>query len=184
LAQEVLGTLLLVEGGLVNDPQDPGGITHFGVSLRFALGCNDLGVDGHPMLDIDGDGAVTRADILKLTPEAAKDLYYLEFWMPLRCDALPPALAVAVLDAGVNQGRGPAVTMLQEILGVTQDGKIGPITLNRAQSRKPAETLDRYIARRAFRYATTRNFSRYGRGWMNRLIGNHSYAIRHLPPAS
>lgn len=99
-----------VEAGLVDDPKDPGGITNFGVSLRFLRGAG---------IDIDGDGEIDREDILKLTPEKAQAIYDAHFWKPAGCDALPDALSLAVYDCAVNQG----VPVVAEPVGKVQRGR-------------------------------------------------------------
>lgn len=52
--------VLKVEGGYVDDPNDAGGATNWGISLRFV---KQSGVD----LDIDGDGDIDAEDMKALT---------------------------------------------------------------------------------------------------------------------
>jgi lysozyme family protein len=167
-----------IEGGLVDNPADPGGITNHGISLRFASTVEDLNGDGRPDLDIDGDGDIDADDIRKLTVEQARDVFRHYFWRLLRCDELPVGLALLVFDAGINQGRGPAIVMLQEALGIKADGKIGPVTLAAAVAAAGRPSfIDEYAARRAHRYSTTKNFEIFGLGWMRRLMKMHSTAL-------
>lgn len=70
------------EGGYINDPADPGGETNFGISKRF-----------HPDLDIKN-----------LSPEAAANIYYQEYWVPSGACSLDYPNCVAVLDTSVNLG--------------------------------------------------------------------------------
>ena len=165
------------EKGLVDHPRDPGGITNHGISLRFALGVGDLNGDGKPDLDVDGDGDVDADDIRKLTREQAADVYRHYFWRPLRCEEMPCGLALMVFDTGVNQGRGPAITLLQEALGVKADGKIGPVTIAAIQKCDPIRTLKDFTAHRMVRYATTKNFDAFGLGWMRRAVRIHDAAM-------
>jgi lysozyme family protein len=159
-----------IEKGLVDNPRDPGGITNHGISLRFATDVGDLDNDGRLDLDIDGSGQVDAGDIRKMTKEDAATIYEAYFWKLLRCPELQSeGLALQVFDAGVNQGRGAAVGLLQASLGVVVDGKLGPKTM--AAANAVANRLDlivEYSARRAFRYATTKNFDAFGLGWMRR----------------
>jgi lysozyme family protein len=62
--------VLRSEGGLVNDPADPGGLTNYGISQR----------------------AYPGVDIAKLTKEEAIAIYYRDYWLAAKCDKLPPAL--------------------------------------------------------------------------------------------
>lgn len=57
------------EGGFFDHPNDPGGVTMYGVSLMFL---KSLGlVEG----DIDGDGDIDRDDVLKITRDTAKAIF-------------------------------------------------------------------------------------------------------------
>ena len=69
----------------------------------------------------------------------------------------------------LNQGVGAATKMLQKTLGTVQDGVIGDVTL-RLANRGNAEDATIYLSERALRYAATRNFDTFGRGWMNRIF--------------
>src|SRR5574341_53129 len=169
--------VILEEGGakFIDNPNDPGGATKFGISIRFA---------GSIRLDIDGDGDTDATDIKALTREQALGLYRDYFWLPLRCDALPPAIAYIVYDCGVNMGKSIGAKLLQRCLRMTDDGVIGPLTLN-ALPEKPdgrRELVALYTARRMKRYAelladnavqralkqTNRDFSTFIGGWCNR----------------
>lgn len=71
------------EGGLVDDPRDPGGLTKFGISQR-----------AYPSLDIKA-----------LTLEQAKGIYYEDYWLKAGCDQLvDEPMAILVFDCAVNQG--------------------------------------------------------------------------------
>jgi len=158
-----LSIVLAHEGGLADDPADPGGITNFGISIRFAGSVN---------LDIDGDGKTTGEDIKALTLADASGLYHEHFWRPLRCAEMPPGVALMVFDGGVNQGRTAMAKRLQRAVGATDDGVIGPKTLAALDRHHNdyAGLINEVAARRGRRYAQTRNFDRYGLGWMRRLM--------------
>lgn len=173
--------ILRHEGGLSNDPNDPGGATNFGISLRFALKIGDLDGDGRPDLDIDGDGDVDVHDIRALPRATAIDLYRTHFWMPAHCDRMPGPIALAVFDATVNQGRGPAITLLQEALGVTPDGQPGPITLGAIVRRESSALLADYLSRRIVRYASLVGWLHYARGWTRRVLLIQQAALKETP---
>lgn len=139
--------LISFEGGLVNDPSDPGGLTKYGVSQR-----------SYPDLDIAA-----------LTIDDARILYRRDFWDALRCHQMPPAVALVVFDGAVNQGPHAAVLDLQSALGVETDGVIGPVTMAAVGALPPRDVLPRLVARRAMRYAVNPNLTRYGLGWFTRL---------------
>ena len=98
--------LLEEEGGLVDNPDDPGGLTKYGISQR----------------------TYPNIDIRNLTREAAIAIYKRDFWDSLRIEALPAILRYAYFDAAVNCGAATAALFLQRALGVRADGIIGPIT--------------------------------------------------------
>ncbi len=100
--------------GYVNDPDDMGGETKFGVAKN-----------ANPDLNI-------RA----LTWEQAKAVYYVRYWLKGKCDRMPPRVAVLHFDVCVNNGVGRAALFLQRAIGVNPDGDIGPATLLKL------ETLD------------------------------------------
>lgn len=113
------------EGGFVDHPDDPGGATNHGVSLRWLKG---LEVS---IADIDGDGDVDAEDIRALTIDQARDLFADRFWHGLSLDEFPPAVSIAVFDAAVNSGPRPAFRFLQRALNLCgstleEDGIFGP----------------------------------------------------------
>lgn len=140
-----LQLVLRHEGGLVDNPKDPGGLTNFGISQRT-----------YPKLDIRN---LTAAD--------AAEIYRRDFWEKIHGDELPERLAIALFDAAVNVGWPRAILMLQESLGVTVDGNIGPQTL--AACAAP-EALVWFTAARVRYYVANRNYSVFGLGWIRRAI--------------
>ena len=122
--------ILANEGGYSNNPNDPGGVTNHGISLRFL---KTLGLMG----DIDQDGDVDAADILALSPAIAKTFYKNIFWNPHQLGKInSQGLATKVLDMGVNLGSSRANKMLQSAANfclqdhaLKVDGIIGTKTL-------------------------------------------------------
>ena len=99
--EKSIGTILLHEGGLVNNPNDPGGTTNFGISLRWALG--QMKTAGVQEFDVDGDGDVDADDIIKMPATKAVELYRKYFWLS-SYELLPQDLATKVFDMSVNMG--------------------------------------------------------------------------------
>src|SRR5689334_6646940 len=110
------------EGGLVDDPRDPGGLTRYGISKR----------------------AYPGEDIQNLTLERAKELYRRDYWAPIKGDELPNALGLCLFDMAVNSGPAQAIRTLQRAIDVPVDGIIGPGTLGKALG-LPAEILVTYF---------------------------------------
>lgn len=173
IADEIVGR----EGGYVNDPDDPGGATKWGVTIHTM---RRLG------LDLTGDGRVTPADVKRLTKAQAVEIFVEHYYARPRIDLLPESIQASVFDMYVNAG-GNAVKILQRLLAefgetVAVDGALGPKTAqaaHRVETRAGAYFADAYgIARRNyyFRLADRRAASRkYARtraggkgGWIRR----------------
>ena len=114
---EIIEIVLEHEGGYVNDPDDPGGETNFGIAKR-----------SHP-----------DVDIANLTKEAAKDIYWSEYWDKNKVESLPEYLRHIYFDMCVNQGRGRAVRIMQRAANakgadLKVDGGMGPVTIAAMQN--------------------------------------------------
>ena len=150
-----LALVLVSEGGFSDDPADPGGATKFGISARALSGLR-----GHP---------VTRDEIAALTEADAGAIYRHAYWDALQGDALPVGVAYAVFDAAVNSGVRQAALWLQAALGVEADGVIGPKTCAAARSADPARLIGAVCDARLAALSRLATFSKFGRGWTNRV---------------
>jgi lysozyme family protein len=131
MKQRIIEQIIGTEGGYVNDPNDSGGATNFGITRRRA---RSYGYMGHMYL---------------MTKETAYEIYAKEDWQWINGDALVNVSAILcreVFDCAVNCGASTANKMLQRCLNalsnrtVIVDGKIGPNTL---------DVLKAYIAKRS-----------------------------------
>ena len=147
LAREIVAR----EGGYVNDPDDPGGATKYGVTIHTMRG---LG------MDLDGDGQVSPADVKRLSRNQAVEIFLEHYYARPRISSLPEALQPSVFDMYVNAGAN-AVRILQRLLDemgeeVAVDGVIGPQTIAAAKAaaaKAPDHIADAYgIARRNYYY--------------------------------
>ena len=149
---DIAEEIIVREGGYVNDPDDPGGATNFGVTIHTM---RRLG------LDLDADGDVDAADVRRLTRTQARDIYVDHYFRRPGIARLPGVLQASVFDMYVNAGSN-AVRILQRLLAefghpATVDGVIGPRTVAAAEAAfavAPAHLADAYgIARRNYYYA-------------------------------
>lgn len=147
---DAFAKLLGHEGGYVNHPSDPGGETKFGISKR-----------SYPGEDIAG-----------LTLERAKAIYLRDFWGPAGCDAAPGAVKFDLFDMAVNSGVKAAVKTLQRAVGETDDGVLGPRTLQAVQSMPGGRLLARFNGHRLELMAGLPTWPAFGRGWARRIASN------------
>jgi lysozyme family protein len=149
---EIADEIVTREGGFVDDPDDAGGPTNRGVTLKTlrALG-----------RDLNGDGKVSLADLRLLSRDQARDIFLQQYYQRPGIARLPQALQPSVFDMYVNAGAA-AVRLLQRLLvdmgqRVSVDGVLGPETEQAAavaHAAAPAHLVDAYgIARRNFYYA-------------------------------
>ncbi len=161
--------LLPFEGGFSDDPSDPGNWTGGAIGVGILRGTKyGISAAAFPTLDIAG-----------LTPAAAAPLYRHGYWDKIAGDALPAPIAAELFDCAVNQGVRFAAETLQAALHVAVDGVIGPQTVAAAvrAGNDPLPIVVEIAARRAVHYARTRGFSRFGYGWMHRLMDVTARAV-------
>jgi lysozyme family protein len=156
-------TVLEHEGGLSENPSDPGGATKYGISLRYLQSEN---------LDIDRDGDVDADDIRALTREQAVQLYRSKFWMYEWVK--DQSVATKLLDMAVNMGPKQAHKLLQAALGLQEDGVIGPETQHATNGAKPENLLRELRARVAAFYCKLvlhrPRLTVFLLGWMRRAV--------------
>ena len=146
--------LMKYEGGYVNDPDDPGGETKFGISKR-----------SHP-----------DEDIANLTEARAMEIYYLDYYMKLRIQEMKDARAAwQIFDFGVNSGATRAARMVQKIVGSYPDGVIGKTTIayiNRYKGEFPLYIMYRSERIKYYCGLTDRNPRniKFLKGWLLRVL--------------
>jgi lysozyme family protein len=154
------------EGGYVDDPDDPGGATNCGISLRFLILTGKI-----EPYDFDNDGDITPVDIKNLSKNQIATLYREYFWNPLY-EELPERLAIKLFDLSVNMGTKQATLLLQRVLGCRPyDGIYGPKTHRFAThtNKEVCTELVNSAARFYFNLADKRKASRkYLYGWLRR----------------
>ncbi len=155
------------EGGYVDHPRDPGGATNKGITLRTF----------RRFIKPNG----TKSDLKNLTTEQAAVVYKRQYWDAVLGDWLPDGVDYAVVDFAINSGPGRAAKYLQRVVGVTQDGRIGPQTLAAVRAKDPQEIVrDLCAARLAFmkRIQGGRLWQTFGRGWQRRVDNVRKTALR------
>ncbi len=158
------------EGGFVNNPRDPGGPTNMGITIATFRSF------------IKRDGTV--ADLKAMTFEQAAVVYRAHYWDKVRGDDLPHGVDYAVFDFAVNSGPSRASKFLQKIVGVEQDGEIGPITLGATKSKDPATVSAALCDNRLAWMRTLRTWSTFKNGWTRRVkeVRAHSLVLARTKP--
>ena len=154
---QAVNAVLEHEGGYVNNPDDPGGETKYGISRR----------------------TYPNIDIASLTEDDASAIYYRDWWARYGYDRIQDAtVAAKVLDLSVNMGPSAAHKALQRALhacgkrGVAVDGIIGPQTLEATNAANPLMLLAALRAEAAAHYRSLVRADpkreKYLNGWLNR----------------
>ena len=147
--------MLKSEGGFVNRPSDPGGMTNLGVTK--ATWENWVGRESD------------EAEMRGLTPEKVEPLYKKKYFDAVRGDELPMGLDYLMFDFAVNAGAGRAIKTLQTAVGVTPDGGFGPMTMAAVQAVDPNELIERFSQAKEDFYRSLTTFATFGKGWLNRV---------------
>jgi len=153
--QKSFELMLKSEGGYVNNPADPGGMTNLGVTK--ATWENWVG------------RASDEAEMRSLTPEKVEPLYKKKYWDAVRGDELPAGISYLLFDFAVNAGVGRSIKTLQSAIGVTSDGGFGPMTMAAVQAIDPKELIERFSQAKEDFYRSLQTFATFGRGWLNRV---------------
>lgn len=107
--EESIEIILKHEGGYVNNPDDPGGETNWGISKR----------------------SYPDVDIKKLTKDDAKEIYYKDYWNKILGYRInDQRIANQLMDFAVNAGVKRCTKMVQELLKLEKTGNFGDITLS------------------------------------------------------
>jgi lysozyme family protein len=150
------GFTLAAEGGFCNVQGDPGGATNHGITMATLSR-----VLGRP---------ATVQDVQALTDAQAEAIYQPDYWAPIRGDELPVALDLIVFDFGVNAGPERSVQRLQGVLGVAQDGNIGPATLAALGGGDVSGLIMTLTYSHVAYYQQLPGYGQFGNGWMQRAF--------------
>ena len=163
----ILERVLDVEGGYQKMPEDSGNYN----SLDQLVGTNH-GISAIAFESYYGYPP-SEADMRALTQSQAITIYRRKYWDTIAGDEIHNQdLAHILFDGRVNHGR-TGLKLMQRVLGVPQDGRMGPITLGALNSQDPGTIYYAYKQERANLYywlvdEYPRN-ARFLNGWLNRL---------------
>jgi lysozyme family protein len=168
------------EGGFSNDPNDPGGPTNYGISLRYL---KTLGKYG----DFDGDGDIDVDDVLLISKNMADDIYRRHFWNLMHYNQIDnQEIATKLMDFSINTGASRGHKLIQQAVNLfyapktvekiylTVDGVLGPKSIKAINSLNPERLMLHFMAVAASFYVeiTQKNpdFEKYFGGWIIRAF--------------
>jgi lysozyme family protein len=149
LIQAALAFTLPFEGGFVDDPDDHGGATNMGITLR-TLKDASARVHGHAF-DKDLDGDIDVDDLKLMSTEEVEEVILVEGFWPDTLDVIDRTLAIKTFDFGFNMGIRSGGKLLQTAVNnlagrslLAIDGVLGSasaIAINSLDSGKLVSTL-------------------------------------------
>lgn len=157
---QALKQVLKYEGGYVDHPKDPGGPTNKGVTQAVYDNWRKS-----QNLSTQSVRAIADSEVAAIY----KNLY----WDRISGDLLPSGVDFAVFDFAVNSGVSRAAKTLQAVVGVTQDGVIGPATI---QATKTYVAMSITNRRLAFMQSLS-IWSTFGKGWSARIADVNAQII-------
>lgn len=165
--EQLIDDIIRREGGYVNHPNDRGGPTKYGITIKTLE--NWLG------------RKATIADVQALDIETAHEIYAQVYFYAPRINSLPNSVQALVCDMAVNHGPRRAVRMTQEVVNlagfgpIDEDGVLGPQSaraIARASSEMGPFFINALVERREELYRSiVRNDpsqKAFIRGWLNR----------------
>lgn len=162
--EEVLGHLLLHEGGYSNHPSDPGGPTKYGITIA----------DYRKYVKADA----TAADVKAMTVAQAKAIYRARYWDAQRCDELPPGVDYAVFDYGVNSGIGRSGKVLRRLLKLPDTTHQVTDAVVEAARGADATALVAAICDERLRFLKVlKTWPVFGKGWGRRVAEVRAVAL-------
>jgi lysozyme family protein len=153
---EVFDRVIGHESGYVNDPNDPGGETKWGISKR----------------------SYPRLIIKELTRDDARKIWKEDFWSKLNADNLPDGVQFQLFDFALHSGTDTAIRYLQKVVGVADDGYWGPVSEHAALSMVETDMIVLLNSYRLDFMTRLKNWPSHGKGWARRIAQNLRYAAK------
>jgi lysozyme family protein len=159
---DVIAAILEKEGGYVHDAIDRGGSTNMGITAATLGLYRQLGRPATP------------EEVKALTVKEATAIYRERYIRAPGFEDLPAWVLPIVVDDAVLSGPRAAITTLQAVLKVPQDGILGPVTKRAVTLKDPEALIRELVKARALRYARIVQLnpsqSRFIVGWLQRAF--------------
>lgn len=163
--QACLAETLKWEGGFSNDPYDPGGATMNGIIQKE--------YDAYRLRK-----GLPKQSVRNILKTERDEIYRTKYWDEVNADRLPPGVDLITFDFGVNAGPQRGIKCLQSALGVAADGHMGEITERALANCDPAQVVVKMGQYRTSYYKSLKTFWRFGKGWLSRVDGTQSAALK------
>ena len=112
-------------------------------------------------------------DIARLTLGEARAIAQVDFWDKISADDLPAQIRFDAFDTAFNSGPPRAIRLLQNALGVAEDGVLGPVSRAALLKADALRVVARFNgARLAFMADNPTQWRNFGRGWARRVAAN------------
>lgn len=161
--QHCLAEIWPFEGGYVDHPKDPGGATNMGITFAVLQAWRKV--------------SITKQDVRNLTKAEAQQIYEARYWRPLRGDDLRLGDDLVILDFGINSGIDRSARYVQAIVGVPQDGRIGPVTLAALAKMPSRDFIKKLCAKRLSFVQALKIWETFGKGWARRIAHMEATAL-------
>jgi len=144
-------SVLRFEGGYINDPDDPGGATKYGISHKSYPGVN----------------------IENLTVEQAATLYRRDYWEPLRIDLIKAQMvANNIFDFAVNAGAAASIAAARRVVGLSAFGPMSLVDVKKINAMAQDKFNAAFYAQRAAHYNNLAiknpRLKKFLNGWLSR----------------
>lgn len=143
------------EGGYVDNPKDPGGVTKYGITIHT--------------LSAWRGRIVSRDDVKALNKRTAGAIYRKDYWEAINGDELPGGVDYAVLDYAVNSGTAHAIRSLHKVLGLKEAEEISQHTLSELSNHAAKSTINSLCNERAEWLKKLPQARIFGKGWLARV---------------
>lgn len=157
---DCLKVVLGNEGGTSNDPNDHGGLTRSGVT--------QAAYDRYRIRH-----GLPQQPVTMITDAELTALYFEDYWTPCLAGTFPAPVDLNVFDTAVNSGPGRAIMILQQAVGVSDDGKWGPASKAAFARLSALDAAERFCDLREtyLRGLVVKDPSqgRFLKGWINRV---------------
>lgn len=148
--------------GYVNDPDDSGGETKFGIAKN----------------------ANPSVDVTNLTLEGAMVIYYNKYWLDTNCNSMPAGINLLHFDGCINHGPGRASKFMQRAVGAEPDGKIGARTLKAIRDANATDVVNSVATMREQFYLDIvkkkPSQEKFIKGWLRRISEVKDYSLKQI----